>query len=108
MIKKNKNGNKKQEIIVSIKDTGTGIDPEMMSRLFTKFATKSETGTGLGLFICKSIVEVHGGRIWAENNTDGNGTTFSISLPIGEQHHQQQEQEPRLSSSKLTSEKRRT
>ena len=106
--KKNKNGNKKQEIIVSIKDTGTGIDPEIMPRLFTKFATKSETGTGLGLFICKSIVEVHGGKIWAYNNTDGNGATFSFSLPIGEQQQQQQEQEPRLSSSsKLTSEKRR-
>jgi signal transduction histidine kinase len=102
--KKNKDENKKQEVIVSIKDTGTGIDPEIMPRLFTKFATKSETGTGLGLFISKSIIEVHGGRIWAENNTDGNGATFTFSLPISQQ---QQQQEPRLSSSKLTSEKRR-
>jgi signal transduction histidine kinase len=108
--KNTENGNKKQEIVVSIKDTGKGIDSEIMPRLFTKFATKSETGTGLGLFICKSIIEVHGGRIWAENNTDGNGATFAFSLPISQQHqHQQQEQEqePRLSSSSLTSEKRR-
>ena len=104
--KKNKNGNKKQEVIVAIKDNGTGIDREIMPRLFTKFATKSETGTGLGLFISKSIIEVHGGRIWAENNTDGDGATFTFSLPI-EQHQHQQEQDPRPSSSNLTSEKRR-
>jgi two-component system, OmpR family, sensor histidine kinase VicK len=95
------NGNKRQEVILSIKDTGKGIDSEIMPRLFTKFATKSGTGTGLGLFICKSIIEVHGGKIWAENNADSNGATFTFSLPIS----QQQEQE-RLSSSKLTSEKR--
>jgi signal transduction histidine kinase len=112
--KKNKNGNKKQEVIVAIKDNGTGIDPEIMPRLFTRFATKSETGTGLGLFISKSIIEVHGGRIWAENNTDGDGATFTFSLPIGQQQHQQEQgqgqgqgQEPRPSSSNLTSEKRR-
>src|SRR5215212_3049208 len=104
--KKNKNGNKKQEVIVAIKDNGTGVDPEIMPRLFTRFATKSETGTGLGLFISKSIIEVHGGRIWAENNTDGDGATFTFSLPI-EQHQHQQEQDPRPSSSNLTSEKRR-
>ncbi|MFL6458444.1 MAG: ATP-binding protein [Nitrososphaeraceae archaeon] len=104
--KKNKNGNKKQEVIVAIKDNGTGIDPEIMPRLFTRFATKSETGTGLGLFISKSIIEVHSGRIWAENNTDGDGATFTFSLPIGQQQHQQG-QEPRPSSSNLTSEKRR-
>jgi signal transduction histidine kinase len=110
--KKNKNGNKKQEVIVAIKDNGTGIAPEIMPRLFTRFATKSETGTGLGLFISKSIIEVHGGRIWAENNTDGDGATFTFSLPIGQQQHQQEQeqgqgQEPRPSSSNLTSEKRR-
>ena len=93
------------QAIVSIKDTGTGIDPEIMPRLFTKFATKSDMGgTGLGLYISKSIVEAHGGRVWAENNTDGNGATFTFSLPISQQ---QQEQEPRLSSSKLISEKTR-
>jgi two-component system, OmpR family, sensor histidine kinase VicK len=108
--KKNKNGNKKQEVIVAIKDNGTGIDPEIMPRLFTRFATRSETGTGLGLFISKSIIEVHSGRIWAENNTDGDGATFTFSLPIGQQQHQQEQgqgQEPRPSSSNLTSEKRR-
>jgi two-component system sensor histidine kinase VicK len=67
---------------VSIKDTGTGIDPRMLPRLFTKFATKSNTGTGLGLFISKSIVEAHGGEIWAENNSDGTGATFHFSLPL--------------------------
>jgi two-component system, OmpR family, sensor histidine kinase VicK len=70
------------EIIVSIKDTGSGIDPEMMARLFSKFATKSQTGTGLGLFVSQNIVEAHGGRIWAENNSDGRGSTFSFSLPL--------------------------
>jgi signal transduction histidine kinase len=70
------------EILVSIKDTGTGIDPEILPRLFTKFTTKSNTGTGLGLFISKSIVEAHGGKIWAENNADGKGATFYFSLPL--------------------------
>jgi signal transduction histidine kinase len=68
--------------IVSIKDTGTGIDSEIMPRLFEKFASKSFQGTGLGLYICKSIVEAHGGRIWAENNPDDKGATFSFSLPV--------------------------
>jgi two-component system, OmpR family, sensor histidine kinase VicK len=71
-------------IIVIIRDTGIGIDQEIMSRLFTKFASKSLTGTGLGLFISKSIVEAHGGKIWAENNSDGIGATFSFSLPINQ------------------------
>jgi signal transduction histidine kinase len=70
------------QAIVSIKDTGTGVDPEILPRLFTKFASKSFQGTGLGLYICKSIVEAHGGKIWAENNTDGKGATFALSLPI--------------------------
>ena len=69
-------------ILVSIKDTGTGIDPEILPRLFTKFVTKPETGgTGLGLFISKSIIEAHGGSIWAENNKDGKGASFTFSLP---------------------------
>jgi signal transduction histidine kinase len=70
------------QAIVSIKDTGTGIDPEIMSMLFTKFTSKSQTGTGLGLFISKSIIEAHGGRIWAENNNDGKGATFTFRLPL--------------------------
>jgi len=71
-----------KDVILSVKDTGSGIDPDIMPRLFTKFATKSHIGTGLGLYISKSIIEAHGGRIWAENNSDGTGATFSFSLPI--------------------------
>jgi signal transduction histidine kinase len=71
-----------EQAVVSIKDTGTGIDPEIMSMLFTKFTSKSQTGTGLGLFISKSIIEAHGGRIWAENNNDGKGATFTFRLPL--------------------------
>jgi two-component system, OmpR family, sensor histidine kinase VicK len=56
----------------------------MLPKLFSKFATKSYSGTGLGLYISKSIVEAHGGRIWAQNNSDGKGATFSFSLPIVE------------------------
>ena len=69
-------------LVVTVRDTGTGIDSEMLPRLFEKFASKSCKGTGLGLFICKSIVEAHGGRIWGENNSNGKGATFSFSLPI--------------------------
>jgi two-component system, OmpR family, sensor histidine kinase VicK len=71
-----------QEIVVSIRDTGQGIDPQIFPRLYSKFVTKSETGTGLGLFICKGIIEAHSGKIWAENNKDVKGATFSFSLPI--------------------------
>ena len=87
-----------REVIVAVKDTGTGIDAELMPRLFTKFATKSYQGTGLGLFISKSIVEAHGGRMWAENNNNGNdntdrnssdtkhnGATFYFTLPVVKQ-----------------------
>ena len=52
-----------------------------MPRLFTKFASKSDSGTGLGLYLCKTIIESHGGRIWAENNKDGRGATFTFTLP---------------------------
>jgi two-component system, OmpR family, sensor histidine kinase VicK len=81
-----------REFIVRIKDTGTGIDPEILPRLFTKFATKSDRGTGLGLFISKSIVEAHGGKIWAENNSDVKGATFAFSLPliVQQDHHPQE------------------
>jgi signal transduction histidine kinase len=80
--KDNINYGKKSEIVISIKDRGTGIDPEIQDKLFTIFVTKSETGSGLGLFISKGIVEAHGGNIWAENNADGKGATFSFSLPV--------------------------
>jgi len=70
--------------IVGIQDTGLGIDAEIMSRLFSKFATKSDTGgTGLGLFISKSIIEAHRGTISAGNNEDGKrGATFTFTLPL--------------------------
>jgi signal transduction histidine kinase len=71
-----------KEVVVKIQDSGPGIDPDIMPRLFTKFATKSYSGTGLGLFISKSIVETHGGKMWAENNLDGKGATFLFTLPI--------------------------
>jgi signal transduction histidine kinase len=72
------------EIIIRVKDTGMGIDKDLMSMLFEKFATKSGHGTGLGLFIAKSIVEAHGGRIWARNNDDGKGATFSFTLHLSD------------------------
>jgi len=76
--------NNNKSVIVTVKDTGTGIDSEIMPRLFTKFATKSDRGTGLGLFLSKNIVEAHGGKIWAENNNSsyGNGATFTFILPL--------------------------
>jgi signal transduction histidine kinase len=69
-------------ITVSVKDTGIGIDSEMAPHLFTKFTTKSREGMGLGLFISKAVIRTHGGRIWAENNPDGIGATFSFTLPV--------------------------
>jgi signal transduction histidine kinase len=72
------------QVTVSVKDTGTGIDPELFPRLFYKFASKSFSGTGLGLFIAKSIIESHNGKIWAENNIDGKGAKFSFTLPIAD------------------------
>jgi signal transduction histidine kinase len=76
------NENGKKEALVSIKDSGKGIDPEIAQKLFSKFVTKSFSGTGLGLFISKSIIEAHDGRIWAENNADGKGATFTFTLPV--------------------------
>jgi len=73
----------KNQAIVIVKDSGTGIDPDIYPRLFSKFATKSEEGTGLGLYISKKIVEAHGGKIWAQNNPHGKGTTFYFTLPLG-------------------------
>ncbi|MGC2572948.1 MAG: ATP-binding protein [Candidatus Nitrosopolaris sp.] len=59
-----------EEAIVTVEDTGSGINPEIFPRLFTKFSSKSFSGTGLGLYISKNIVEAHGGKIWAQNNND--------------------------------------
>jgi signal transduction histidine kinase len=69
-------------VTVSVKDNGRGIDKEIMPKLFTKFVSKSFQGTGLGLYISKSIIEAHGGMIWAQNNDNGKGATFSFSLPL--------------------------
>ena len=80
--RKRDNDDAKEVIVIGIKDTGSGIHAEIMPKLFSKFASKSFSGTGLGLYISKSIVEAHGGKIWAENNTDGKGATFSFSLPL--------------------------
>jgi signal transduction histidine kinase len=75
-------GDNEADIAVKVVDSGKGIDREILPRLFTKFATNSEMGTGLGLYIAKSIIEAHGGKIWAKNNDDGKGATFAFSLPL--------------------------
>ena len=67
---------------ITVKDTGSGINPEIMPRLFEKFVTKSEKGTGLGLYISNRIVQAHGGKMLAENNADGKGATFTFTLPL--------------------------
>ncbi|HYO05856.1 MAG TPA: HAMP domain-containing sensor histidine kinase, partial [Phototrophicaceae bacterium] len=77
-----KNGETKNNCVISIEDSGKGIDHKIISKLFTKFTTKSFQGTGLGLFISKSIIEAHGGKIWGENNKNGKGAKFSFSLPL--------------------------
>ena len=71
------------QVTVSVRDTGLGIDSEILPRLFSKFASKSENGTGLGLFISRSIIEAHGGKIWAENNGTERGATFTFCIPLG-------------------------
>jgi len=71
-------------VVVSIKDDGPGIDPEVMPRLFSKFVSTFSQGTGLGLFISKSIIEAHSGMLWAENNSDGKGAAFMFSLPVSQ------------------------
>lgn len=72
--------NQSNDVTITVTDTGTGIDKEILPRIFMKFATKSKTGTGLGLFIAKAIVEAHGGHIEAYNNTDGKGAVFKFTL----------------------------
>ena len=74
----------KESIVVEVKDTGTGISAEMLPRLFEKFATRSVSGTGLGLYISKSIVDNHGGKLWANNNRDEKGATFTFTIPINQ------------------------
>ena len=75
--------NANDSVIISVEDTGSGIHPEIFPRLFCKFATKSDKGTGLGLYISKNIIDAHGGQIWAQNNSSGSGATFFFSLPLG-------------------------
>ncbi len=73
------------KIVVSVKDSGQGIDPKILPKLFSKFEANAFSGIGLGLYICKNIVEMHGGRIWAQNNNfinGENGATFYFSLPV--------------------------
>ena len=74
---------------VKVKDTGSGIDPQILPRLFQKFTTSSVKGTGLGLYISNSIVQAHGGRLWAENNDDGKGATFTFTLPLEKRHQEE-------------------
>ena len=81
VILKEERQDEKNLLIISVKDMGPGIDPEISTKLFTKFASKSNIGIGLGLFISKAIIEAHGGKIWAENNSDL-GATFSFSIPM--------------------------
>mgnify|MGYP001043877658 CR=1 FL=1 len=82
---------RENKAIVSVKDTGIGIDPDVLPRLFQKFATKSYQGTGLGLYISKSIVEAHGGKMWAENNTGEKGAVFYFTLPLISQKRKKSE-----------------
>ena len=72
------------EIVISIRDRGIGIDPKIQEELFSTGTAKSGMGSGLGLFISKGIVEAHGGKVWAENNAEGKGATFSFTLPISQ------------------------
>ena len=78
--------NDQKFVVVSIRDSGKGIDKEILPKLFTKFTTMSEKGIGLGLYITKSIIEAHSGKIWAINNVNGTGATFSFTLPCKENY----------------------
>lgn len=69
-------------IKITATDSGSGIDPEILPKLFSKFITKSEKGTGLGLYICKNIIQAHGGEIWACNNDTGKGASFVFTIPL--------------------------
>jgi signal transduction histidine kinase len=83
-INNNANNEENEFVSIKIKDTGKGIDPEVLPRLFEKFATKSDKGTGLGLYISKNIIDAHGGKIWGhDNNKNGkNGAEFGFILPL--------------------------
>ncbi|HJT83484.1 MAG TPA: HAMP domain-containing sensor histidine kinase [Nitrososphaeraceae archaeon] len=89
-VRKEEDDNEKEFVLVKIKDNGKGVDKEILPHLFEKFATKSEKGTGLGLYISKNIIEAHNGKIWIEtnNNPDDKGAIFRFTLPISN-HYQQ-------------------
>ncbi|HEX2472147.1 MAG TPA: HAMP domain-containing sensor histidine kinase [Nitrososphaera sp.] len=78
------------EVVVKVKDTGCGLNSDVLPKLFTKFMTKSDRGTGLGLYISKYIIESHGGMIKGENNKDGKGATFTFVLPLEQEEHKDQ------------------
>jgi signal transduction histidine kinase len=86
-----KKQDRENKVIISVKDTGIGIHPDVLPRLFQKFATKSYQGTGLGLYISKSIVEAHGGNMWAENNPDQKGAVFYFTLPMIDEKEERNE-----------------
>jgi signal transduction histidine kinase len=71
-----------KEIVITVKDRGIGIDMSINEKLFSKFVTTSDGGTGLGLYVSKSLVEAHGGKIWAYNNDKDHGATFCFTLPL--------------------------
>jgi len=79
-----KSSTRQNQVVISVKDTGCGINPEVYPRLFTKFGTMHNAGTGLGLYISRCIIEAHGGKIWAMNNPDGRGAAFTFTLPSAE------------------------
>jgi hypothetical protein len=70
------------EILVALRDSGPGIDPENLDRVFQSFYTTKPSGMGLGLSICRSIVDAHGGRLWADAN-EPRGAVFQFTLPAG-------------------------
>ena len=80
MKKKGAGKEEDSETIASIKDPGSGIDPEIMPKLFSKFATKSHRRSGLGLYLSQYIIEALGAKVWSENNKDGKGATFTFAL----------------------------
>ena len=81
--KKEDENNHVNYALVTVRDTGEGVDPEILPKMFSKFITKSFEGIGLGLYISKNIIEAHGGKIWGGNNSDdGKGAIFRFTLPI--------------------------
>jgi len=69
------------EVVIAVRDSGPGFDPQSLDQLFDAFYTTKAGGMGIGLFVSRSIIERHQGRLWAEPNEDGPGTTFSFSIP---------------------------